>query len=60
MSRRRFTSRQFPFETALFWCWIALLIWAPIPLGSNRPWAWGPLQAGEFLPRDFLDCSATV
>jgi O-antigen ligase len=49
MSRRRFTSRQFPFETALFWCWIALLIWAPIPLGSNRPWAWGPLQAGVFV-----------
>ncbi|MBL8519114.1 MAG: O-antigen ligase family protein [Betaproteobacteria bacterium] len=49
MSRRRFTSRQFPFETALFWCWIALLIWAPIPLGSNRPWFWGPLEAGVFV-----------
>ncbi|MBL8515144.1 MAG: O-antigen ligase family protein, partial [Betaproteobacteria bacterium] len=49
MSRRRFASRAFPFETALFWCWIALLIWAPIPLGSNRPWFWGPLEAGVFV-----------
>ena len=23
----------------------ALLVWAPIPLGSNRPWAWSLLAA---------------
>ena len=49
MSRRRFVSRKFPFENGLFWCWIALLIWAPVPLGSNRPWFWGPLEAGLFV-----------
>jgi O-antigen ligase len=48
MSRRP-TTREFPFERCLFWAWLALLVWAPIPLGSNRPWAWGPLQAAIFL-----------
>jgi len=24
----------------LFWGLLALVVWAPIPLGSNRPWAW--------------------
>jgi O-antigen ligase len=27
----------------------ALVIWAPIPLGSNRPWAWAILETGIFL-----------
>jgi len=27
----------------------ALIIWAPIPLGSNRPWAWAILESGIFL-----------
>ncbi|WP_102796356.1 O-antigen ligase family protein [Bowmanella denitrificans] len=32
-------------STPLIW-WLGLiLIWAPIPLGSNRPWAWDLLHA---------------
>ncbi|HSN22174.1 MAG TPA: O-antigen ligase family protein [Usitatibacter sp.] len=27
---------------------MALLAWAPIPLGSNRPWAWMALEIGAF------------
>ncbi len=32
----------------LFWPYLALLVWAPIPLGSNRPWAWSVLEVGAF------------
>ena len=28
---------------------LALLVWAPFPLGSNRAWAWTILEAGLFL-----------
>jgi len=28
---------------------LALLVWAPFPLGSNRAWAWTVLEAGLFL-----------
>jgi O-antigen ligase len=28
---------------------LALLVWAPFPLGSNRPWAWTLLELGLFL-----------
>jgi hypothetical protein len=28
---------------------LALLVWAPFPLGSNRGWAWTLLEAGLFL-----------
>lgn len=27
------------------WATVGLLVWAPIPLGSNRPWAWSLLAA---------------
>jgi len=27
-------------ETVSFWLLIAILAWAPFPLGSNRPWSW--------------------
>ena len=36
-------------EPILFWGWVALLAWSVIPLGSNRPWAWGFLEAAVFL-----------
>ena len=26
----------------------ALVVWAPVPLGSNRPWAWSILEIGIF------------
>ncbi|MBL8511404.1 MAG: hypothetical protein JNM52_07145, partial [Betaproteobacteria bacterium] len=35
-------------EPIFFWVWVAILLWAPIPLGSNRPWAWNLLQAMVF------------
>lgn len=28
----------------LFFAYLAALVWAPIPLGSNRPWAWAILE----------------
>jgi len=31
-----------------FWLLCALVVWAPIPLGSNRPWAWSILEVGIF------------
>jgi len=36
------------FNRAAFWLLMALIIWAPIPLGSNRPWAWAILEIGIF------------
>ena len=27
----------------------ALIVWAPLPLGSNRPWAWALLESAIFL-----------
>ena len=41
---RRFESREFPFEPFFFWAWTFILVWAPIPLGSNRAWAWSLLE----------------
>jgi len=32
----------------LFVLYLALLVWAPIPLGSNRPWAWAILELWVF------------
>jgi len=36
------------FDRAAFWLLAALIVWAPIPLGSNRPWAWSILEIGIF------------
>jgi O-antigen ligase len=36
-------------EKILFWLFVALLLWVPIPLGSNRAWAWSVLEAWTFL-----------
>ncbi|MBF0294535.1 MAG: O-antigen ligase family protein [Magnetococcales bacterium] len=33
----------------LFKLFLALVFLAPLPLGSNRPWAWGALEIGVFL-----------
>ena len=48
-SRRRFTPTPLDIDRLLFWGWTALLCWAPIPLGSNRTWAWVTLEVGVFL-----------
>ena len=45
---RQFERRPFPFEAFFFWAWITILVWAPIPLGSNRPWAWSLLEVAAF------------
>ena len=36
-------------DRLLFWALLVLLVWIPIPLGSNRAWAWGVLEAWAFL-----------
>ena len=36
------------FDRAAFWLLAALVVLAPIPLGSNRPWAWSMLEMGIF------------
>ena len=36
------------FDRIAFWLLLALIVWAPIPLGSNRPWAWALLEAWLF------------
>ena len=32
----------------LFALYLALIVWAPVPLGSNRPWAWAILELWVF------------
>ena len=32
----------------LFWLFLALLVWLPLPLGSNRAWAWTILEVAAF------------
>jgi O-antigen ligase len=36
------------FEAILFWLFLALLVWVPIPLGSDRPWSWALLELAVF------------
>jgi putative inorganic carbon (HCO3(-)) transporter len=36
-------------ERLVFWGFLALLVWLPIPLGSNRAWAWGLMEAWAFV-----------
>jgi len=33
----------------LFACYLALIFWTPIPLGSNRPWSWAILELWVFV-----------
>lgn len=33
----------------LFFCLLALLAWLPIPLGSNRPWAWSIFEIASYI-----------
>lgn len=37
------------FEKILFWLFLALLVWIPVPLGSNRGWAWAFMQVAAFV-----------
>jgi O-antigen ligase len=36
-------------DRTAFWLLAALIVWAPIPLGSNRPWAWSLLECWVFV-----------
>jgi O-antigen ligase len=36
-------------DAPLFWALVALLVWMPIPLGSNRPWAWTVLEVWTWI-----------
>ncbi|KUJ82440.1 O-antigen ligase domain-containing protein [Microbulbifer flavimaris] len=35
-------------ERGLFYAFLALLFWLPIPLGSHRPWAWSLVEVWAF------------
>lgn len=35
-------------EKALYWALVAILLWLPIPLGSNRVWAWSLMEVAIF------------
>jgi O-antigen ligase len=37
-------SANYCLNDKLFYCYIAILCWAPLPLASNRPWAWNLLS----------------
>ncbi|MBL0141371.1 MAG: O-antigen ligase family protein [Betaproteobacteria bacterium] len=45
MGNRR---REFNPEKALYWALLALLVWLPVPLGSNRGWAWAVMEVSAF------------
>lgn len=36
-------------DRGLFACYLALIVWVPIPLGSNRPWSWAILELWVFV-----------
>ena len=39
---------EFRAEKVLFWALLVLLVWLPIPLGSNRGWAWAVMEVWAF------------
>jgi putative inorganic carbon (hco3(-)) transporter len=47
-SRRQFVEKPFDIGRVLYWAWLTMLCWAPIPLGSVEPWAWAVLEVGTF------------
>jgi putative inorganic carbon (HCO3(-)) transporter len=44
----RWRWRETSVERALFLLFALLMVWLPIPLGSNRPWAWTVLEVSSF------------
>lgn len=36
-------------EKVLYWALLALLVWLPVPLGSNRGWAWAAMEVAAFM-----------
>jgi O-antigen ligase len=41
--------RRFDIERALFAGLAILLVWLPVPLGSNRAWAWSVMEVAAFV-----------
>ena len=41
--------RRFGAERVMFAALVLLLVWLPIPLGSNRPWAWAVMELATFI-----------
>jgi putative inorganic carbon (hco3(-)) transporter len=39
---------KYSLSNVLFYVFLALLLWLPVPLGSNRPWAWSILEFVAF------------
>jgi O-antigen ligase len=35
-------------DKAIYWALLALLVWLPVPLGSNRGWAWAVMEVTSF------------
>lgn len=35
-------------NNCFFYCFLLLIFWLPIPLGSNRPWSWAILEVVSF------------
>ena len=35
-------------EKSLYWALLALVVWLPVPLGSNRAWAWALMEVAAF------------
>jgi O-antigen ligase len=44
----RLGTLEFSADKALFWLLLVLFVWVPIPLGSNRVWAWSLLELAIF------------
>lgn len=43
------TSPGRPADDWLFYFYLALMVWLPLPLGSNRPWAWALMEVWVFI-----------
>jgi len=41
--------QQSTLEKRIFWAYLALLVWLPIPFGSDRAWAWAITETWCFL-----------
>ena len=36
-------------DRVLFYAYLALLLWVPLPNGSNQPWAWALMELWIYL-----------
>lgn len=44
-----YKKKGIPKGTLIFYALLLLLAWVPLPLASNRPWAWGVLNVASYL-----------